>query len=160
MQIMQENSPIFPKLTSQTPLNFGSMLSDRCKSRRSRSEKLISFDTCCFFCTILLMDNDLKNKTMEDLEDMVESFGQKKYLARYIFTLIHSKDTRKISDITSLSKPFRRLLAEKGCCISRLKTLRKLTDTDRTVKYLFQLKDGLKIESVLMQDGKRKTLTY
>jgi len=111
-----------------------------------------------FFCTILLMDNDLKNKTLEELEDMVDSFGQKKYLAGYIFTFIHSMDTQQISDITTLSKPFRRLLAEKGCCISQLKILNKLSDPDRTVKYLFQLEDGAKIESVLMPDGKRKTL--
>jgi len=111
-----------------------------------------------FFCTILLMNNDLKNKTLEELEDMVDSFGQKKYLARYIFSFIHSKDTQEISDITPLSKPFRTILAEKGCYISHLKTLSKLSDADQTVKYLFQLTDGVKIESVLMPDGKRKTL--
>ena len=100
----------------------------------------------------------MKNKTLEELEDMVDSFGQKKYLAGYIFSFIHSKDTQEISNINTLSKTFRRLLDEKGCSISQLKILNKLSDPDQTVKYLLQLEDGTKIESVIMHDGKRKTL--
>ena len=104
------------------------------------------------------MDKDLKNKTPDELEDIVENFGQEKYLAQYIFTFIHVKDAGEISNITPLSKTFRAHLAGQGYYISHLNTVRTFSDPDRTVKYLFELDDGQRIETVLLQDGKRKTL--
>lgn len=110
------------------------------------------------FCRILIMDKDLKNKTLGELEDIVENFGEKRYLAKYIFTFIHSKDTGQISNITPLSKAFRANLVEKGYYISHLNTVRTFSDPDGTIKYLFELDDGHRIETVLLPDGKRKTL--
>ena len=104
------------------------------------------------------MDKDLKNKTLSELEDIVENFGQKRYLAKYIFTFIHCRDAGRISNITTLSKDFRALLAEQDYYISHLNTVRTFSDPDGTIKYLFELADGLRIETVLMTDGKRKTL--
>ena len=104
------------------------------------------------------MDKDLKNKTLDELEALAENFGQKKYLAKYIFTFIHSKDVGKISNITPLSKAFRNQLTEQGYYLSHLNTIRTLSDPDGTIKYLFELADGSRIEKVLLPDGKRKTL--
>jgi 23S rRNA (adenine2503-C2)-methyltransferase len=104
------------------------------------------------------MDKDLKNKTLGELEDIVENFGQKKYLAKYTFTFIHGKDVDKISNITPLSKAFRDQLAEQGFYLSHLNTVHTLSDPDGTIKYLFELADGSRIETVLLPDGKRKTL--
>lgn len=104
------------------------------------------------------MNKNLKNKTLGEIEDIVEDFGQKKYLAKYIFTFIHTKNTKNISEISTLSKAFRAELLEKGFYISSLKTEKSLTDPDGTVKYLFELPDGNKIESVLLFDDKRKTI--
>ena len=104
------------------------------------------------------MDKDLKNKTLSELEDIVENFGQKRYLAKYIFAFIHCKDADQISNITPLSKGFRAHLAEQGYYISHLNTVRTFSDPDGTIKYLFELADGHRIETVLLPDGKRKTL--
>jgi 23S rRNA (adenine2503-C2)-methyltransferase len=104
------------------------------------------------------MDKDLKNKTLDELEGIVESFGQKKYLAKYIFTFIHTKNVKDIADISTLSKAFREELNKNGFHISHLKTEKSLTDPDGTVKYLFELHDGNKIESVLLFDDNRKTV--
>jgi 23S rRNA (adenine2503-C2)-methyltransferase len=104
------------------------------------------------------VDKDLKNKTLSELEDIVENFGQKKYLAKYIFTFIHSRSAADISDISTLSKAFRAELAEQGYYISHLKTVQTLADTEGTKKYLFELSDGERIETVILTDGKRKTL--
>ena len=100
----------------------------------------------------------MKNKTLGELEDIVENFGQKKYLAKYTFTFIHGKDVDKISNITPLSKAFRDQLAEQGFYLSHLNTVHTLSDPDGTIKYLFELADGSRIETVLLPDGKRKTL--
>ena len=110
------------------------------------------------FCRIPIVDKDLKNKTLSELEDIVENFGQKKYLAKYIFTFIHSRGAADISDISPLSKTFRAELAEQGYYISHLNTVQTFTDPDGTIKYLFELGDGNRVETVLLSDGKRKTL--
>jgi 23S rRNA (adenine2503-C2)-methyltransferase len=104
------------------------------------------------------VDKDLKNKTLSELETIVESFGQKKYLAKYIFTFIQSKEAADISDISPLSKVFRAELAKQGYYISHLKTVQTLADAEGTRKYLFELNDGKRIETVLLADGNRKTL--
>ena len=104
------------------------------------------------------MDKDLKNKTLPQLEDILENAGQKKFLAKYIFTFIHSKDAANIDDITPLSKDLRSTLTNQGFYISALKTIQKFTDPDGTIKYLFALPDGNRIETVLLCEGKRKTL--
>ena len=104
------------------------------------------------------MDKDLKNKTLGELEGIVEEFGQKKYVAKYIFTFIHAKDAVEVSQISPLSKGFRADLAEKGFYISHLNAVQTLSDPDGTVKYLYELADGNRIETVLLYDGDRKTL--
>ena len=104
------------------------------------------------------MDKDLKNKTLSELEVIAENLGQKKFVAKYIFTFIHSKNTNKISNISPLSKTFRTTLTEQGYYISHLNTLKKFTDSDGTIKYLFELADGNRIETVILFDRKRKTL--
>ncbi len=104
------------------------------------------------------MDKDLKNKTLEELENIVAEFGQKRYLAKYIFTFIHTKDIAEISQITTLSKAFRDKLSGEGYYISQLKTVEKFIDPDGTIKYLFELADASRIETVLLFDDDRITL--
>ena len=106
----------------------------------------------------MAMDLDLANKTLAELEQIAEKLGQKKYVAKYIFSFIHSKNTLDISQITPLSKALRDQLLKQGYYISSLKTLRKLTDSDGTIKYLFELPDKKTIETVLLFDDKRRTL--
>jgi len=104
------------------------------------------------------MDKDLKDKTLTELEQIVVRLGQKKYLAGYIFGFIHDKGISEISQITPLSKPLRAKLTEQNYFISQLKILRKLTDPDGTIKYLFELSDGNRIETVLLSGDERRTL--
>ena len=104
------------------------------------------------------MDKDLKNKTLGEIEEIVENSGQKKYLAKYIFTFIHCKGAADTSGISTLSKAFRAELAKQGYYISHLKTEKMLADTEGTKKYLFELSDGERIEAVILLDGNRKTL--
>ena len=104
------------------------------------------------------MEKDLKSKTVAQLERLVTGLGQPKYLAGYIFSAIQSRGVTDISAITTLSKSFRAKLVEEGCYISKLEIVDKLTDPDGTVKYVFGLPDGGRIESVLLFDDDRRTL--
>jgi 23S rRNA (adenine2503-C2)-methyltransferase len=104
------------------------------------------------------MSKDLKDKTLDELEQIVAEMGHKKYLVEYIFHFIHVENTNDISQITPLSKNLRGQLIEQGYYISHLSILKKLTDKDGTIKYAFTLSDGNFIETVLLMDGCRKTL--
>lgn len=116
------------------------------------------------------MEKDLKSKTVVQLERLVTWLGQPKYTAGYIFSAIQTRGVTDpprptsgrveagISAITTLSKSFRAKLAEEGYYISSLQVVEKLTDPDGTVKYVFGLPDGGRIESVLLFDDDRRTL--
>jgi 23S rRNA (adenine2503-C2)-methyltransferase len=104
------------------------------------------------------MSKDLKDKTLQELEGIVVSLGQKKYLAGYIFKFIHVQNGREISALSTLSKALRAQLVEQGYFISQIKLVESLSDPDGSAKFLFELSDGERIESVLLPEDKRKTL--
>ncbi|MBN2181990.1 MAG: 23S rRNA (adenine(2503)-C(2))-methyltransferase RlmN [Sedimentisphaerales bacterium] len=104
------------------------------------------------------MSKDLKDKTPEELEQLVTELGQKKYFAGYIFSFIHVENATEISLITPLSKAFRQKLIDQGYYISALTIARKLEDKDGTAKYLFTLEDGNQVETVLLPESKRRTV--
>ena len=104
------------------------------------------------------MSMDLKDKTLGELERIVADMGGKKYLGAYIFQFIHLENAVEISQITPLSKAFRGRLIERGYHISNLAVADKLTGKDGAVKYLFELGDDNRIETVLLPDGGRRTL--
>ncbi len=104
------------------------------------------------------MNQDLKDKTFEELERLLVGLGQKKYLAAYLFKFIHAQGERDLAAITTLSKAFRAQLIEQGHVISQLKVVDCLSDPDGSAKFLFELADGERIESVLLPDEDRTTL--
>ncbi len=104
------------------------------------------------------MNRDLKGKTLEELEKVVLGFGQKKYLAGYIFKFIHQQNGREIAEISTLNKAFRAQLVEQGYFISQLRVVDSLSDPDGSAKYLFELADGERIEAVLLPEDQRQTL--
>jgi len=104
------------------------------------------------------VEKDLKSKTVVQLERLVVGLGQPRYIAGYIFSAIQSRGVTDISAITTLSKSLRAKLVEEGYYISKLEVVDKLTDPDGTIKYVFGLSDGGRIESVLLFDDDRRTL--
>ena len=105
-----------------------------------------------------MMSKDLKDKTLDELEQIVVDLGHRKYLAGYIFHFIHVEGASEISQITPLSKPFREQLVKQGYHIGRLAVLDKLTDKDGTMKYVFAVGNSDRVEAVLLPDGVRRTL--
>ena len=108
--------------------------------------------------TIIFMSQDLKNYTSGELRQVFASLGQREYLAEYVFTFIHQKDCGEIAEISPLPLALRERLTGEGYFISRLKTLKKLTDPDGTMKFLFQMEDGQAAEAVRLDDDGRSTL--
>lgn len=104
------------------------------------------------------MDKDLKNKTPDELKDIVAEYGGKSYIAKYVFTYLHQHNLYDVNLMTTLSKEMRKKLVDDGYYITKLKIDAKLVDPDGTIKYLFETSDGNKIESVLLDENGRKTI--
>ncbi len=86
---------------------------------------------------------------------LVENFGEKPYRAKQIFTAIHSG--RTLDEITTISKDLRARLLEKTC-VHFPQIVDKQVSRDGTVKYLFSLRDGSCIESVVMRYNHGNTI--
>jgi len=104
------------------------------------------------------MNKDLKGKSHGELLEIAASHQQKSLCAQYLFTFIHQKDGVQIGSITPLSKLFRNQLTDEAYFISQIDPLEEHDDPDGTVKFVFGLGDGAKIESVRLKDGDRNTL--
>lgn len=104
------------------------------------------------------MDKDLKNNTYNDLLEIAVAHQQKPFCAKYLFTFIHQKDAADIDDITPLSKSFRKQLADEGFAVSQITLSERHDDPDGTIKFVFDLPGGVRIESVRLKDDDRNTL--
>jgi len=96
--------------------------------------------------------------TVSELADIITAFGGKKYLASYVFNFIHSCFAESIEEFTTASKDIRKKLVQAGYYISRLNTIEKLYDPDGTSKYLFEMPDGERLETVRLTDAGRTTV--
>lgn len=92
---------------------------------------------------------DVKSLTYPALEEMLASIGQPNYRAGQIFKwLAMGAGFEEMSD---LPKPLREELAAKCCLCKPDIAAKQESRKDGTVKYLFRLADGNRIETVLMK---------
>jgi 23S rRNA (adenine2503-C2)-methyltransferase len=92
---------------------------------------------------------NLLGLTEMELADFAEGIGEPRYRGKQLFDWIYSKGINDIDRMTDLSKPCRALLNDTAS-ISGLSLLTQQRSSDNTTKFLFQLTDGAKIESVLI----------
>lgn len=104
------------------------------------------------------MDKDLKNKSISELEQIIAAYQHKKFLAKNIFSFIHQHNRSDIDQLTTLPKLLRQQMKQDGFFISELKTVEIFSDPDGTKKYLFELGDSTRIETVELFDDERRTL--
>lgn len=104
------------------------------------------------------MDKDLKNCSYNDLLELAVSHQQKAFAAQYLFTFINQKNAVDIDSVTPLSKAFRQALKDAGFYITHIRLCERHEDPDGTVKFVFELENGVRIESVLLKDEDRHTL--
>lgn len=93
---------------------------------------------------------DIKSLTMEEITALLQSWGEPAFRGKQVFTWLH-KGVASFDEMSNLGKPLRQKLAEE-CYITVPTVARKqVSRLDGTVKYLWQLRDGNCIETVLMQ---------
>ncbi|MBM3216481.1 23S rRNA (adenine(2503)-C(2))-methyltransferase RlmN [Candidatus Poribacteria bacterium] len=94
----------------------------------------------------------------EELRRWAESWNEPVYRADQLFQWVYHKRATIFDEMTNLPKAFRAAM-EARATIGRLRVAARIpSEVDDTVKYLFELQDGERIESVLLYDGDRVTL--
>ena len=83
------------------------------------------------------------------LEELMISYGQKRYRATQLFTWLYEKKVRSFDEMSDVSKQFREELNNDFCL--KLPTIyRKQESSDGTIKLLLELEDGSKIETAML----------
>ena len=101
---------------------------------------------------------NLKGLTLPELERFVAEWGEPKYRAAQLASWIYSKRVSNFEYMSNLPKGFRAKLM-KEASISEVSAVRcTVSDSDVATKYLFELANGDKVESVLMHDQERTTI--
>ncbi len=93
---------------------------------------------------------DLFHYPLDVLETRFIAKGFKKYNAKQVFDWLYNKKVRGFNEMTNLSKKLRSYL-ETYYEIGSLKVNTRQVSSDGTEKFLFELKDGNLIETVLMR---------
>jgi len=97
-----------------------------------------------------LKKKSIKGLSLTELQDFVESLGEKKYRAAQLFSWLYAKGAQSFSEMTDISREFR-IVLEHSARMDNLELVRKsVSPTDGTTKFLFRLNDDLMIESVLI----------
>ena len=96
------------------------------------------------------MKQDIKSMTLPQLEAAMEALGEKKFRAKQIFQWL-SRGAGSFEDMTNLSKAFRQKLEEEFYLFEPQVVRRQESQRDGTMKYLWRLRDGNCVETVLMQ---------
>jgi len=93
---------------------------------------------------------NLKGLTLPELEEFALSIGEKKYRGKQLFDWLYMKEAVSFDTMSSLSKELRAKL-DTSATIESLKLIDSQTSAgDGTTKFLFELHDGKRIESVLI----------
>ncbi len=96
----------------------------------------------------------IKGLSLKELQEFVESLGEKNYRAAQLFSWIYAKGAGSFDEMTDVSRDFRDVLAG-AARLNNLELERKsVSPTDGTTKFLFRLHDGLMIEGVLIPPEK------
>ena len=94
---------------------------------------------------------DILSLTKEELEEKILAIGEKKFRAKQIYEWLHTYKVEEFSKMTNLSAQLREKLDD-IFWINSLKIQKRLvSNIDNTVKYLYGLSDGEKVETVVME---------
>jgi 23S rRNA (adenine2503-C2)-methyltransferase len=100
---------------------------------------------------------NIKKFNLQQTEDIINKLSLPSYRTNQLIQWIYKKYVNSIDEITEWSKSLRKTFSEKYY-IGSIKLFDRKISKDRTQKFLWELEDGEKIESVLISDKHRLTL--
>ena len=96
------------------------------------------------------MKKDILSLLPGEIEEELAALGEPKYRAGQIFTWLH-KGARSFAEMSNLSKELREKLEERFFLYKPEVLKKQVSQIDGTIKYLWQLRDGNAVETVVMQ---------
>ncbi len=93
--------------------------------------------------------------TEQELVSFAESIGQERYRGQQLFNWLYVKKVSSFDEMSNLSKEFRNSLASAATVEGLSIVTSQHSKRDRTTKFLFELSDGLRVESVLIPPSSR-----
>ena len=96
------------------------------------------------------MKQDLKSMTLAEMQDAFAAIGEPKFRAKQVFTWLH-RGAVSFDAMTNLSKPLREKLDGLYYITAPSVARKQVSKLDGTIKYLWKLRDGNCVESVVMQ---------
>ena len=96
------------------------------------------------------MKQDLKSKNVKEIEALLKEMGEPAYRVKQIFVWLH-KGVKSFEEMTNLSKDLRKKLDDSYYITVPQIVRKQQSAKDGTIKYLWQLRDGNCVESVLMR---------
>jgi len=93
---------------------------------------------------------DIKSMTLAELAEELAELGEPKFRAKQVYTWVH-RGARSFDEMSNLSKSLRAKLAETYELYAPEAVRKLVSKHDGTIKYLWRLKDGNCVESVLMR---------
>lgn len=100
---------------------------------------------------------NIKNLSLAELKARFEEMGLEGYRARQVKQWLYQKQAASFDEMTNIGKEFRKRL-EETFEIPRLPVVTTQLSEDGTKKYLLELSDGKKVESVFIPTENRNTL--
>ena len=106
---------------------------------------------------------DLVALDREEMEAFVETLSEPRYRGRQLFRWVHARGAASFDEMTDLPKALREKLKETAT-LGTLQEVTRRTARDETIKVLFALPSGRRVEGVLIPDlddetGEAKRLT-
>ena len=96
------------------------------------------------------MKQDIKSMTLAELQDAFAALEEPKFRAKQVFTWLH-RGAVSFEAMTNLSKPLRETLDSLYFINKPTVARKQISRIDGTIKYLWRLRDGNCVESVVMQ---------
>ena len=93
---------------------------------------------------------DIKSFTLEELISELKTIGEPSFRAKQIFTWLH-RGVGSFEEMTNLSKTLRASLSEHYEITVPEVVRKQISSQDGTIKYLWRLRDGNCVETVLMR---------
>lgn len=97
------------------------------------------------------------DQTQATLRQHFAAYGEKPFRADQLFSWIYRKREESVEAMTDLAKSFRESIDER-LYFERPKVVEFRQSKDGTQKFLFDVGDGLTVETVMIPSGDRKTL--
>ena len=92
---------------------------------------------------------DIKSMTQEEITDALRAMGEPAFRGKQVFSWLH-KGATDFAEMNNLSKPLRERLDKEFTITAPTVARKQVSRLDGTVKYLWELRDGNCIETVLM----------